>query len=88
VHGTKWLQRGHPATVRPGQGIPGNLEKRGARKRHNNENKDLQAFFLRQEIPKPILQFLIFPEARKAKTHSPISNFSCGKKCQNSFSNF
>ncbi len=73
--------------MRPGQGIPGNLEKRGARKRHNN-NKDLQAFFLRQEIPKLILQFLIFPEARKAKTYSPISHFSCGKKCQNPFSNF
>jgi hypothetical protein len=74
--------------VRPGQGIPGNLEKRGARKRHNNNKKDLQAFFLRQEIPKPILQFLIFPEGRKAKTHSQISHFSCGKKCQNPFSNF
>jgi hypothetical protein len=80
-------REGHAATVRPGQGIPGNLEKRRARKTHNN-NKNLQAFFLRQEIPKPILQFLIFPEARKAKTHSPISNFSCGKKCQNPFSNF
>ncbi len=63
-------------------------KERGAQRHNNNNNKDLQAFFLRQEIPKSILQFLIFPEARKAKTHSPIYHFSCGKKCQIPFSNF
>jgi hypothetical protein len=56
VHGTKWLQRGHPATVRPVQGIPGNLEKRGARKRHNNNN-DLQDFSWGKKSQNPFCNF-------------------------------